>query len=345
LEITLIYEAASIPGGSVGTTSGGGGGGGAAAVTGGNGSVALTYSLASGVVTLALPEKEISDVIAASANKTAVFNLAAVPGSTGVALPKAALTALAGEELALQFTMPQGTLAFDAGAAKTLAAQPGTANVTLWLNAVGQTSLSAAQQAAVKPGDLVFNVSAMSGTQAIRDLNGTLTVTLPYNGALPVAVWYLDASGQLEKLDCVYDPVAKAVTFQTDHLSLYVVGQLADGMTRIRLVVGSLSCTVNSVLYAMDTAPVIVNGRTMVPLRFVAEAMGATVIWNGESRTVSVDLAGKTVSLTSGELAPGLDVPALIVNDRTMVPVRYISEALGWGVDWDEGARAIDLTR
>lgn len=66
------------------------------------------------------------------------------------------------------------------------------------------------------------------------------------------------------------------------------------------------------------------NGRTFVPMRAIFEALGATVDWDGNTRTVTGNLNGKIVTLTNPK----------IVNGRTMVPLRYISESLGSRVDW-----------
>lgn len=91
-----------------------------------------------------------------------------------------------------------------------------------------------------------------------------------------------------------------------------------------------------------SVVPTIIDGRTLVPLRFIAEAFGAEVGWNGETRTVSI-LKGKTdIKMVIGENSYTLngkkyemDVPAQVLNDRTMVPVRVISESLNQEVFWD----------
>ncbi|MDR0272328.1 MAG: copper amine oxidase N-terminal domain-containing protein, partial [Clostridiales bacterium] len=57
----------------------------------------------------------------------------------------------------------------------------------------------------------------------------------------------------------------------------------------------------------------------------------------------TITLDGQTVSLTIGQTAPGMDVPAQIIDGRTMVPVRYIAEALGAFVDWNDATRTITI--
>jgi hypothetical protein len=115
--------------------------------------------------------------------------------------------------------------------------------------------------------------------------------------------------------------------------------------TRIMLTIGERTYTVNGSARTMDTAPEIISGRTMVPLRFIAEALGAEVDWDNATRTATVVLDGRTVRVTIGELAPGMDVAAMLVNGRTMVPLRFITESLGCDVDWNPDTRTIEIVR
>ncbi|MDD4169527.1 MAG: copper amine oxidase N-terminal domain-containing protein [Desulfotomaculaceae bacterium] len=99
-----------------------------------------------------------------------------------------------------------------------------------------------------------------------------------------------------------------------------------------------------------DVKPVIVDGRTLVPFRAICEALGADVQWSGETQTVTVVKASTEIKLViggdayiNGQLVT-LDVPARIINDRTLVPLRFISETMGCIVDWDNDARAVIIT-
>lgn len=97
-----------------------------------------------------------------------------------------------------------------------------------------------------------------------------------------------------------------------------------------------------------DQPPIIRDGRTLVPLRGVFEQMGATVVWNAGSRTVSANSGSTQVSLPIGSryaIVDGqqltLDVPAMIVGGRTLVPLRFIAESLGADVDWNAASRTV----
>lgn len=101
-----------------------------------------------------------------------------------------------------------------------------------------------------------------------------------------------------------------------------------------------------------DVPPVIVEGRTLVPIRIVSEELGAAVKWDGETRTVTVVSAGTTVFLrigdkkaVVGDSTVELDVPAVIINSRTMVPIRFVATALGATVDWDGDTRTVKVDR
>ena len=95
----------------------------------------------------------------------------------------------------------------------------------------------------------------------------------------------------------------------------------------------------------MDVQPVVQDGRALIPVRFVAQALGATVSWNDSTREVTLTQDGQRLTFAISETAPSMDVPAQIINDRTMVPLRFISEAFGADVQWHEATRTIEITR
>ena len=102
---------------------------------------------------------------------------------------------------------------------------------------------------------------------------------------------------------------------------------------------------------SFDVPPTIESGRTLVPLRTIFEAMGATVNWNAASSTVKATKGSSTITLPVGSRTAtvngknvSLDVPAKIVNSRTLVPLRFVSESLGAQVDWNNTERLVTIT-
>ncbi len=97
--------------------------------------------------------------------------------------------------------------------------------------------------------------------------------------------------------------------------------------------------------------PELINDRTLVPLRAIFEAMGADVKWDQETETVTSTRNGVTIKLTigdnvlykNGQSIP-VDVPAQIVNDRTLVPARVVAEAFGADVQWNEASNSVLIT-
>ncbi|MCL6611752.1 MAG: hypothetical protein K6T66_09475 [Peptococcaceae bacterium] len=103
-------------------------------------------------------------------------------------------------------------------------------------------------------------------------------------------------------------------------------------------------------LLACDVPPLIEEGRTLVPLRALFNNIGAQVEWEEETRTVTAVKGDLTVRVTVGsslahvsDKPVALDVPAKIVNGRTLIPVRFVSESLGARVTWDGAKRLVSV--
>ena len=127
--------------------------------------------------------------------------------------------------------------------------------------------------------------------------------------------------------------------------------QLDSGVGRVELWLGKTEALVNGVSRTMDVPLQSANGRTMVPLRFVGEALGATVDWNNTTKTVTYVRAARVVKLVMGESTAtvngevkALDTPPMIQSQRFLVPVRFVSEALGANVNWDNTAKKVTIS-
>ncbi len=101
----------------------------------------------------------------------------------------------------------------------------------------------------------------------------------------------------------------------------------------------------------MDCTPIISNDRTMLPIRYVAEGLGATVEWDEATSTAAIDNGEKSIKITVGSknaIVNGkkteLDAPAFIENERVYMPVRFVAEELGTTVSFNPDTSLITIT-
>ena len=115
-----------------------------------------------------------------------------------------------------------------------------------------------------------------------------------------------------------------------------------------------ITLTVNGTAVECDVPPQIVEDRTLVPLRAAFEAVGASIIlWDESTSTVHAQsLDGELISLQIGSnklfMATAvleMEVPAIIIGDRTMVPMRAIAESLDCTVDWVAENNEVKITK
>lgn len=138
----------------------------------------------------------------------------------------------------------------------------------------------------------------------------------------------LEASGEVE---LAVDMQKEAIKSDKKNLELYKkLGKLNAKLNK-----AGVKAFVNGEEPKFDVAPFIKEGRTLVPFRAISEALKADVVWNDVEKSVTVTKEGIVVKLVINSVTAyvngvkvTLDVPAQIVGDRTVVPVRFISEAL-----------------
>jgi len=126
------------------------------------------------------------------------------------------------------------------------------------------------------------------------------------------------------------------------------VNPLATGKNVIRLNVGKTSYSVDGQTLDMDTAPVVSQGRTMLPIRYITDQIGATLAWNEADQQVTIVKGDMTIELWIGKNTARVNgtermidsdnpnvKPFIAPPGRTMLPLRFISESLGCTVNWD----------
>ena len=120
--------------------------------------------------------------------------------------------------------------------------------------------------------------------------------------------------------------------------------------------VGNPVMTVNGAEQEIDpgneTAPVVINDRTLAPIRAIIEAMGGTVGWEQETQTVALNygsdeirlIIDNTTAYLNGD-AHTLDTAPTIINDRTMLPIRFIAESFEFDVDWTQETQTVTIIK
>ena len=137
----------------------------------------------------------------------------------------------------------------------------------------------------------------------------------------------------------------------TDHTILSPKGDPAKNLEQ-----KGIEVRIDGHYIAFDSEPLIINDRTLVPIRAIAEALGAAVSYDAQTKTITITKGGDTITMTVGadrahikyydgaEYEPTLDCPSLIINDRTLVPVRFISEAFNKNVQWQSDTKTVWIT-
>jgi len=187
----------------------------------------------------------------------------------------------------------------------------------------------------VDPGSTVM----VNGTKVPVGQDGSFSATVKLNsGKNAISIVVTNKTG--DKVT-----ITKTVTLTTG----------VEGKIRILLKIASKNAYVNNQLVVLDVAPFIDRGRTFVPFRFIGESLGAevgyTVNASGRVETVSYKLGRTSITLYIGKKnatvngrTVTMDVPPQILQGRTVVPLRFVTENLGCKVDWDGEKMEILIT-
>ncbi|MDD3925109.1 MAG: copper amine oxidase N-terminal domain-containing protein [bacterium] len=141
---------------------------------------------------------------------------------------------------------------------------------------------------------------------------------------------------------------------QSSRMAGLLSGVLLSGMLLLLPVTAAMAAVqveVNGQALSSDVPPAKIGGRIMVPLRGIFEALGAKVDWNAASRTIIANrdttnvqlIIGNPRATVSGKTVV-LDTPAMIIRGATMVPVRFVSEAMGAEVKWIDTTQTVSIT-
>ncbi|MBQ6554413.1 MAG: copper amine oxidase N-terminal domain-containing protein, partial [Firmicutes bacterium] len=135
-------------------------------------------------------------------------------------------------------------------------------------------------------------------------------------------------------------------------LTAGICGSVYAADSYISLQIGSKTMTVGGEERTLDAVPVIIDNRTFVPVRAVVEALGGTAGWDAETKTVLLDkndihieltIGSKTALLNKGE--EEMDTAPVIIDGRTMLPLRFIAENFGFETAWDAETKTIGISQ
>ena len=145
-----------------------------------------------------------------------------------------------------------------------------------------------------------------------------------------------------------FDP--QAVPLPTSY-DIYDYTVLHEELDKYSFENNDISVTIDGQKLDFDVKPQIINERTMLPLRAVFEALGADVYWDDSAKTIYANKNEVTFKLTIGDyfmykndVSILIDTPAVILNSRTLVPVRFIAQAFDCDVSWDAESKTVLIT-
>ncbi len=191
---------------------------------------------------------------------------------------------------------------------------------------------------------VTFNSNEGSKVESQKVVSGNVATepAAPTKDGYIFAGWYKESSFANK-----FDFESKIVS----NITLYAKWDVDNTKNQIILTIGETKALVFGEEKENDVAPIIVNDRTMLPARFVAESLGATVEWDEATSKVTITkgeivieiIIGAETALVNGEEVV-LDSPAFLQDSRTYTPIRFISEALGATVEWIEETETVIIT-
>ena len=290
-------------------------------------------------VTIDLPDDVVSKIINVVTD-TIVFCLDGFEGVTTVVMPRTAIRSFADAGLGVKIELQSGVLYIDESTLQSIGQQARATNVTI--------SLASIMLDNTVQGSYAYRVSISSGVNMV-EIDSPIRISLHYNGETPVMVWFLCEDGELTRLNAIFDYELGVIVFETSILGTFIIGgeNATSGEVQevplLRFTIGEINHVYRGVLVQGDAAPFIDRSynRAMIPLRLIAESLGANVYWDGVSRTAYITRDDMVINLPVDYSLPNSMGMPVIVSGRVFVPVRYVSEILGVNVRWDEVNRAV----
>ena len=322
-----------------------------------NSAIILTAPVKNGVPQTEIETDEYTATVAWSPEVTDKFGYSTVYTATITFTPKANYT--------VKGIAENG---YTVSGAQTVTNEADSATITAVYAATG--SKSSGGSGRTKRYTVSFNTNGGNKitSQTVAKDNSVKEPTAPIKENFEFAGWYTD-----KELTTKYDfteKVTKSFTLYAkwteqkqenggseDVINNNSGNENKESSNTIVLTIDEHDALVYGTTKTNDVAPKVVNDRTMLPARFVAENLGATVEWDGEKQLVTITgktekqedviiliTIGSDYAKVNGEDVK-LDSPAFVENDRTYTPIRFISENLGATVEWNETEQTVTIQR
>ena len=322
-----------------------------------NSAIILTAPVKNGVPQTEMETNEYTATVAWSPEVTDKFGYSTVYTATITITPKANYT--------VKGIAENG---YTVSGVQTVTNEADSATITAVYAATG--SKSSGGSGSTKRYTVSFNTNGGNKitSQTVAKDNSVKEPTAPIKENFEFAGWYTD-----KELTTKYDFTEKV----TKSFKLYAKwteqkqenggsedvvnnnsgNENKESSNTIVLTIDEHDALVYGITKTNDVAPKVVNDRTMLPARFIAENLGATVEWDGEKQLVTITgknekqedvtiliTIGSDYAKVNGEDVK-LDSPAFVENDRTYTPIRFISENLGATVEWNETEQTVTIQR
>ena len=322
-----------------------------------NSAIILTAPVKNGVPQTEIETDEYTATVAWSPEVTDKFGYSTVYTATITITPKANYT--------VKGIAENG---YTVSGAQTVTNEADSATITAVYAATG--SKSSGGSGRTKRYTVSFNTNGGNKitSQTVAKDNSVKEPTAPIKENFEFAGWYTD-----KELTTKYDfteKVTKSFTLYAkwteqkqenggseDVINNNSGNENKESSNTIVLTIDEHDALVYGTTKTNDVAPKVVNDRTMLPARFVAENLGAKVEWDGEKQLVTITgktekqedviiliTIGSDYAKVNGEDVK-LDSPAFVENDRTYTPIRFISENLGATVEWNETEQTVTIQR
>jgi PelA/Pel-15E family pectate lyase len=144
-----------------------------------------------------------------------------------------------------------------------------------------------------------------------------------------------------------FDSTTGMFIFETTIVGEFTIAYVAELQRLILTLDGYniIDLADNTTTQVMDVLPVIYQDRVLVPIRFIANALNTQIGWNPDTAEITLSNNDTVLVFRTGEIVDGMDVPAQNIQDRTMVPTRFVAEFFGAIVNWDGNTRTIEIIK